>query len=198
MSARTNFSKHFVIKGISAIGLIIYSLGVFWGSLRCLWESWIMPWFTPEKTMTCMMSHIMSYIMSCIMSLSALFGEKHNSLFLLWVSPKKLCLKDHLQSSWICCWERPFWAAEVAAPMRKEWLEKFSAGMPDSWKTDFRCFWNQKCVTGLLESSMNRGSRWDLAWEFLSWRYASIVWNGWIGHKRFKIYMKWPFLVWSV
>ncbi len=41
---------------------------------------------------------------------------------------------------------RPFWAADVAAPMRKEWLEKFLAEMPADSRTALdvfgtRCDW---------------------------------------------------------
>ncbi len=43
---------------------------------------------------------------------------------------------------------RPFWAADVAAPMRKEWLEKFLAEMPADSRTAFRCFWNQVRLAG--------------------------------------------------
>ncbi len=40
---------------------------------------------------------------------------------------------------------RPFWAADVAAPMRKEWLEKFLAEMPADSRTAFRCFFGTRC-----------------------------------------------------
>jgi len=47
-----------------------------------------------------------------------------------------------------------------------------------------RYFWNEKCVTGLFDSSMNRVSRGDLAREFLHSRNARIDWYGWIGDER--------------
>ncbi len=49
----------------------------------------------------------------------------------------------------------------VAAPIRNEWLEKFSAGVPDRSRTALRCFWNQKRVTGRLESSVKKGVGWE-------------------------------------
>ncbi len=63
---------------------------------------------------------------------------------------------------------RPFWAADVAAPMRKEWLEKFLAEMPADSRTAFRCFWNQVQLAGFPAWSKNKGSRGDLAWKILA------------------------------
>ncbi len=71
---------------------------------------------------------------------------------------------------------RPFWAADVAAPMRKEWLENFFAEMPAASRTDLRCFWNQARLAGLLLLSKNKGSRGDLAWEILRRRYSQTAW----------------------
>lgn len=36
--------------------------------------------------------------------------------------------------------ERTFWVAVFATPVRKVWLEKWSAGKPERSKMDFRCF----------------------------------------------------------
>lgn len=36
-----------------------------------------------------------------------------------------------------------FWAAVVAAPMQKEWEEKYFVGMLELVKTIFSLFWNQ-------------------------------------------------------
>ncbi len=52
-----------------------------------------------------------------------------------------------------------FWAADVAAPMRKEWLEKFLAEMPADSRTALRCFWNQVRLAGFPAWSKNKGSR---------------------------------------
>ncbi len=56
---------------------------------------------------------------------------------------------------------RPFWAADVAAPMRKEWLEKFLADMPaDSFEMCFFFFfWNQVRLAGFPAWFNNKGSR---------------------------------------
>ncbi len=56
----------------------------------------------------------------------------------------------------------------VAAPILKEWLEIFSAGILERSRTDLRYFWNQKRVMGRLESSVKRGSEGDLDCDFLS------------------------------
>ncbi len=71
---------------------------------------------------------------------------------------------------------RPFWAADVAAPMRKEWLEKFVAEIPADSRTDLSCFWNQVRLTGFTAWSKNKGSRGDLAWEILRRRYSQTAW----------------------
>ncbi len=59
---------------------------------------------------------------------------------------------------------RPFWAADVAAPMRKEWLEKILADMPADSRTVLRWiflffFWNQVRLVGFPAWSKNKSSR---------------------------------------
>ncbi len=49
----------------------------------------------------------------------------------------------------ICC---------SCCPMRNGWLKFLSARKPDWAKIHFKCFWNQKHVTGCLESPTKRGS----------------------------------------
>ncbi len=75
----------------------------------------------------------------------------------------------------------------VAAPIRNEWLEKFSAGVPDRSRTALRCFWNQKRVMGRLESSVKMGSDGSLDCDFLRWRKARRVWYGNMGDWRLKM-----------
>ncbi len=69
-----------------------------------------------------------------------------------------------------------FLAADVAALMRKEWLEKFVAEIPADNRTDLSCFWNQVRLTGFPAWSKNKGSRGDLAWEILRRRYSRTAW----------------------
>ncbi len=59
----------------------------------------------------------------------------------------------------ICC---------SCCPMRNGWLKFLSARKPDWAKIHFKCFWNQKHVTGCLESPTKRGSSAYLDWAFLS------------------------------
>ncbi len=42
-----------------------------------------------------------------------------------------------------------------------------------------RGVWNQRRVTGWLESPTNRGSKRDLAWKFLIWRKDRLIQLNW-------------------
>ncbi len=78
-------------------------------------------------------------------------------------------LDDQRPSILIWCSERPLWAAEVAAPMRKEWEVKCLVGIPELFRMIFRFFWNQCLEAGRFLSSINRGSWGEVIWDFL-WR----------------------------
>ncbi len=78
-------------------------------------------------------------------------------------------LDDQRPSILIWCSERPLWAAEVAAPMRKEWEEKCLVGIPELFRIICRFFLNQCLEAGRFLSSINSGSRGEVIWDFL-WR----------------------------
>lgn len=67
-------------------------------------------------------------------------------------------------------WRGLFWAAEVAAPMRKEWLEKLSAGKPDCWRMDLRVLLESKMNNRFIGFVYEKGSWGDLAWVLLRLR----------------------------